>query len=576
MIKKQYSGNARRARNIIWNAAGRYDFDPPFMSFFPDGKPDYYMDMIVGLADKWLDLQKLWEFFASYETERRAEEFDSYLWLGLENCLYEKEVQERPQMEQLRRERAELFFRMQEGLSRQQMEYQSMPVYTQQEARWAAVLGKRGPVLSPRQKQMAEALRFSMALGTEGVLKVMSAFLAEFFHFVPEASSSSRRQANPLARLILKREHRRIDRLIVRTGTGEGDHPKAVQQRHEGLGRHTGPSAEDEAYIREVFGPSVVSAAELRILENELCVEEDEGCRLWIASGRSPEHSENKDALEVRLSAEEQKKRNEAFLREHAAEAAEAVKKLSTRLETVFSSYFRPLPEPSRRGRLRTESAYRLPVLNDPKVFLQDGEETEPEIAVDLLLDASQSRMNVQEILSNEAYILAKSLEKTHIPVRVLAFRSLRGYTVLEVLKPFASKDCGGIMSYFAGGWNRDALAIAAAGRLNDDPALPGRKRILLVLTDASPNDSTPLAGSGGLLPREYEGAAAVRAAEDTVRALRSEGLLVGAVFHGNSSHLENVSQIYGHAWVRIQKAAQLAQGVSDLLLMLMREVRSD
>ncbi|MBR3297251.1 MAG: hypothetical protein IKI65_05380 [Firmicutes bacterium] len=68
MIKKQYSGNARRARNIIWNAAGRYDFDPPFMSFFPDGKPDYYMDMIVGLADKWLDLQKLWEFFASYET----------------------------------------------------------------------------------------------------------------------------------------------------------------------------------------------------------------------------------------------------------------------------------------------------------------------------------------------------------------------------------------------------------------------------------------------------------------------------------------------------------------------------
>ena len=50
----------------------------------------------------------------------------------------------------------------------------------------------------------------------------------------------------------------------------------------------------------------------------------------------------------------------------------------------------------------------------------------------------------------------------------------------------------------------------------------------------------------------------------------------VGAVFHGNTTHLENVNRIYGHAYVRIQKANQLAQGVSDLLLMLLREMRTD
>lgn len=55
-----------------------------------------------------------------------------------------------------------------------------------------------------------------------------------------------------------------------------------------------------------------------------------------------------------------------------------------------------------------------------------------------------------------------------------------------------------------------------------------------------------------------------------------AEALRVGAVFHGDTSHLENVHQIYGHAYVRIQKASQLAQGVGDLLLTLLREVGND
>jgi len=92
MIKKQVSGSARRARNILWNAAGRYDFEPPFLAYFPNGAPDHYFNMVVGLAVKWLDMDRLWAFFESYAGERRAEEFDEFLWLGLENCVFEKEL----------------------------------------------------------------------------------------------------------------------------------------------------------------------------------------------------------------------------------------------------------------------------------------------------------------------------------------------------------------------------------------------------------------------------------------------------------------------------------------------------
>ena len=575
MIKKQYSGSARRARNIIWNAAGRYDFDPPFMAFFPNGTPDHYFNMVAGLVQKWLDMPRLWDFFLSYEGSHRADEFDDYLWLGLENCVYEKELPERPILSELRRERAERFYLEQQTLSRQQMEFQSMPVYNQQEYRWATVSGRRPPLLSPREKRMAAALCFSGALDTDGVLEAMRSFLSTFFRYTPGESDDGIHKPSTLARLLLRHEHKRRDRLLVRSGTGEGNHPKAVQQRHDGLGRHVGPSEEDAAYIRAVFGRSCLSEQELRILENELCVGIDEGCKLWVTKGEAVETSD-RDALEVRESAAHQKSRNEAYQAEHAATIQSAVRALSTRIDTIFSSYFKHLPEPARAGRIQPEKAYRLPVLDDARVFLKDGEETEPEICVDLLLDASQSRMHSQEVLSAEAAIIAQSLVKLRIPVRVCAFRSIKSYTVLEKLKDWEQRDCRGLIRYYAGGWNRDALTIELLGRLDDDAVMRGKQRILLVLTDASPNDSTPIAAVGRSLSREYEGAAGVQAAQTAVRELRNRGVRIGAVFHGNTTHLENVHTIYGHAYVRIRKASQLAQGVSDLLLMLMREMRTD
>ena len=576
MIKKQFSGNARRARNILWNAAGRYDFEPPFMAFFPNGAPDNYFNMVAGFVEKWLDMDRLWAFFRRYEGDRRAEEFDEFLWLGLENCVYEKEVAERPILRELRARRAERFYLERQSLSRQQMEYESMPVFTQQEARWAEVSGRRMPLLTPRERRMAEALKFPGSLDTAGVIDRMEAFLRDFYRFTPPAEPAQPRRAGKLSRLLLRREHQRRDRLIVRVGTGEGDHARAVQQRHEGLGRFTGPTEEDEAYIRSVFGRSLYTEREMGILENELCVGADSVCRLWVTRGGGEEPAADPEAAEVRESALRQRQRNEEFLREHAAEVQGGIRALSTRIDTVFSSYLKHIPEISRQGRLRAETAYRLPVLGDPRVFLKDGEETEREICVDLLLDASQSRMNVQETLAAEAYIIAESLEKVHIPVRVCAFRSLRGFTVIQVLKGWTQRDCRGLMGYFAAGWNRDSLALETVGRLGDDPALAGRRRMLLILTDASPNDSAPLAAEGWTLTREYEGAAAVKVTEEAVRRLRSAGLRVGAVFHGNTSHMEDLQQIYGHAYVRIRKAAQLAQGVSDLLLMLLREMRQD
>ena len=75
MIKKQYTGNARRALNIIWNAAVDYDYDPPFMAFYENGQADHYFNMVIGFVRKYFDAAKIEQFFECYDGEFGAGEF---------------------------------------------------------------------------------------------------------------------------------------------------------------------------------------------------------------------------------------------------------------------------------------------------------------------------------------------------------------------------------------------------------------------------------------------------------------------------------------------------------------------
>ncbi|MDY6334840.1 MAG: hypothetical protein SPL56_08560, partial [Lachnospiraceae bacterium] len=192
--------------------------------------------------------------------------------------------------------------------------------------------------------------------------------------------------------------------------------------------------------------------------------------------------------------------------------------------------------------------------------------------SVELLLDASASRQRNAEVIAAQGRILAESLVRCHIPVRVLAFCSLRGVTVLRILKEWKEFSCARILDYYAGGWNRDGLAIRTADalRIREDHHA---RRLLLVLTDASPNDSAKLPPvSGGVLRREYEGAPAVEAAASAVRAAREDGIHTAAVFAGSTAHLGSLSRIYGKEYVCIRKLDQLAAAVLELLRMTLQE----
>ena len=592
MIKQHYSGSSRRAMNLIWNAAGDYQWQSPFLAFHPNGDVDDYMNMVIGLSAKWLDAELITDFFERLGEGPTLDEASALLWLGIENCVYGKELEHRPVLRGLRRERAEEFFRINSILSEQQMSFMSIRVYDQELLRWSHVLERRTLTVSPAARKLAKTLEFSPEWDTEEVLRQMHLILRETFHrTLPDrpVRQTDRKKGllRSLAGGLARGSGRRADLLVLRKGTGSGDAKRSVHITHSFDFPSMPPDMEaDRSYMEEAFGPCMYSEAEMRILERNLCTGNDSLCRLWFTeesprsmafvNGESGAQTaalqaqpRTKESRKLRMDQEAQRRRNEEFYRKHLFRIRESIRNLSAQTDTIFQSYLRFLPARAKQGRLEGARAWRAGILSDMRIFLTDADPEDAFLSVDLLLDASQSRMNSQEMIASQALVIAESFEDCHIPVRVTAFRSLRGYTVLQRLKDYGERGGGSILHYYAGGWNRDALCLKTMEYLMEEERKQGKyhTRILMVLTDASPNDSVRLPpGEGSLLPREYEGDEPVRDAREAVRRLIADGIHTGALFYGASSHLEQVHQIYGQQYVRVKTLGQLPDAVCELL----------
>lgn len=103
----------------------------------------------------------------------------------------------------------------------------------------------------------------------------------------------------------------------------------------------------------------------------------------------------------------------------------------------------------------------------------------------------------------------------------------------------------------------------------------PGdRKHILIVLTDASPDDSTRLSACEKYpFGAAYEGRPAVDDAADAIAEMRAQGILVYGLFLGRTENLGNLSLMYGHHQVRIHDIAQLARAAGEIFTKAVEEL---
>ncbi len=567
----------RRALNQVWNGAGIYGFEPLFLSLNGDGTPNLYLNTIVGCVRKWYGEEGPSKLFGAWAGDRRQTLLDDLAWLALESAAYQKELPQRPILAGLRREYAADFFDQEHTLSRQEWMAKNQLSYTMQSARWKTVLGRRSSMMTPYEKRLSAALELGPLEGRELFPAILEIFVRfRLFDGKSRPPSALRlhltgRWAGMMTRLMpTEIVHTDVASVGHGNGTGEEGGPRLDTRR--AMIRLKEDADDHRQYIASCFGPSLLPERELAAAEQKLCTGVHLGCHLWYTAGVPiPEQAPNGEARRLAEQAQLQQERNRAAFGTDSAPYQNAIRRLTEQIQNCLQVYSQAEEENSRYGRLNSPRVWRAAVLSDQRVFTRETDSSRPGFTVDLLLDASSSRMYCQEIIAAQGYILSESLARCGVPVRVSGFCSLRGYTVLRVLKGF-QENSRNVFRYFATGWNRDGLVLRAAGELLEGP--PERKRLILLLTDASPNDSRRIP-PGGKYPfgHDYANAPAVEDAAREVRVLWQRGIRVGAVFMGPTLNAEAAETIYGKSLAHIRSMDQLAAAAGTLIQAEVREL---
>ena len=491
------------------------------------------MNCVIGLVHKWFGDELPKQLFAAWAGDARQAVYDDLAWLALENAAYEKELPKRPALAALRQAHASAFFESEYQLSRQEWMEKNQLVYAIQSARWKTVLGQRLPVLTPWEKGLSEALACPGIMSGDEVAAAIRAAFQKYLRFDGTAHAKTpltlhfgERWAPQLTKLFTTEMVRTDDLAIGRSAAvGENGMVRASNALRSHL-RSNERETEDRDYVERCFGRSLYAPKELALMEQRDCTGNHLGCHLWFTRGEpSPDKPVSADAQRLFQQAEEQAKRNRAAYVKNSDLYQSALLRLTEQIHNCMLIHQQPDAVSARQGHLDSRRVWRLPVLGDDKVFLRSDEESAP------------------------------------------------GFTVLRVLKDFGEKNGERkIFDYFAAGWNRDGLALRMAAELLD--TAPADKHLLILLTDASPDDSHKILPTGKVpLSRDYDGQVGVEDTADEVRALRRKGIRVAAVFMGENANVPNARAIYGQDLAPIRRMDQLSAAAGRLIQTEIREL---
>ena len=584
MKQTSYTALQRQAANQVWNAAGCYDFEPLFLAdHAKDSISDFYMNLLIGLAYKYYGEQTICDLFNYWRGDVRESMLDDLTWLYLEQVLYTLERPTRPSMPELRTSYAKEFFAGEYQLSRQEWMSKNTLVYHMQSARWSAVLNSKKTPLLPREQKLYQALAPTKIPSKDKLTGTLLGIYQQFhlfdgkkhekkmfrFHFTGTA-------AKVLSRIMPVSRSKNTQVTVMRSEQAETLTDKTSGEKKQGSAMQNKES-HDCAYIENCFGRLIFPEREMKKAERELCTGNHRGCHLWFTDGKI--NSANEIPSEFRHLQEQarlQAERNRSYYHKNIQLHLSLISRLTDQIRNSILIHQQPDVLPGRDGNLDTTRVWRAKYLRDDRIFHTKEEDDHPAFTVDLLLDASASRLQYQEILAAQGVILAKSLLACHIPVRVSRFCSVRGYTVFHILKNFTEKKCDRIFHYYATGWNRDGLALREAAELLQLLPSPADKHLLLILTDAAPNDSQRILPSENApFGSAYEEHAAIKDTAAEVRALRKNGIHVSAVFMGNDGEVTNAKQIYGKEFTRIRQIDQLSKAAGRLIQKEIRELYS-
>ena len=559
----------RRARNLIWNAAADYSFEPDFKAYDEDGRADLYWNSIIGAVRKNYGAETIEGLFEALHGCTQEQLYEQLLWLGLENAVYQREAPHRPALPSLRRSYARRAVALDQNADPSDL------LAVLENAHFRRALGQPDPAMLPRDRRMLDELEFSGDLDGPAIAARALDFLHAYFHFTPGETQAQEAEA--------KKRHRPLFAFRRRS---EADLLPSVRAFGHGFGEHLvkgqggGPDAmpvqrrltdynlaQTEAalrkYMRAYFGAPLYSQQELAGLEQELCVDEHRGCHLYYATGDDTHEKLKGYVAAQRRNALRQMELNRQAYEADATRHRTSIRRLTARIRNAMLAYLQPTPVRSASGTLDAGRIWRGVYLDDNKVFTRILQSDPGDLSVDILLDASSSQIDRQAVVAAQGYMIAESLTRCHIPVRVSSFCSLSGYTVVTRYRDYFEADKNErIFNYFTTGCNRDGLAVRALAKGLEDS--PSEHKLVILLSDVKPNDVIQINQGGNFV--DYARDVGIQNTAMEIRALTYKGIQVMCVFTGKDDDLPAAHTIYGRNFARIRSLDQFADTVGALI----------
>lgn len=575
-MEEQDIKEAKRARNFIWMAACDYDIEPLFLAFAPDGTADIYLNLIIGLTYKWYEQDKIDDFFNQL-TGKNAALYEGLLWIGLENALYEKERQTRPALYDLRLEYAK------KSLAGVNKNREYSRIDTIRNAHCRKILGKPSKLVQ-EDEELLHAFCFTPDMTTDEIIAKTREILWKYFSYKP--LKVAKPQGIYFLQKVAGAFHSvgKVSTQYVRAknyyDSNLSTYGTALSMEHSKryimqFSLQKDP-VEAKRYVSACFGESMYSDTQQALIEKKLCVGNHKNCHLLFTRGIEskknqtvPDEISNKrerrEILEFTKETALQYDKNKEHFQKNRAVYQNSIRRLTESLRMHLETADETFWDATTHGRIKPASVWKALYLDNPRVFERKDEVETPCFSVDILMDASSSRKQLQQNIAAQAYVLSKSLTNCGIPVQIYSYCSIRGYTVMHIFKEYDDYGVENeLFRYVAAGNNRDGLALRAASHLMEQSQKP--KKLLFMFSDASPQDDQ-IAGEGAFYrDREYTDALAVKDTVNEVQRLKNYGIDVIGIFMGSAHDSELATKIFGRSLVKIKSINEFADAVGRVL----------
>ena len=193
---------------------------------------------------------------------------------------------------------------------------------------------------------------------------------------------------------------------------------------------------EDRDYVEGCFGRSLYPPRELALIEQRLCTGNHLGCHLWFTRGEMVQGKTMRaDVQHLFDQAAEQAEQNRADFLKNNDLYQSSILRLTEHIRNCMQVQQQPDAVSARQGHVDSQRIWRLPVLQDGKVFLRSEEENNPGFTVDLLLDGSASRLHCQETIFWPAVWLPAEFRSASAASAVCAVIRSCGFSRISVRK---------------------------------------------------------------------------------------------------------------------------------------------